>query len=123
MKDRIRRRAENISSYEIESAALAHPAVAEAAAVGVSSEFEGDDDIKLCVVVRAQEAFAPAELLSHLAKHLPHYMLPRYIEALNALPRTPTNKVRKAELRASGVGANVWDRKAAGIEVRNLYAK
>ena len=123
MKDRIRRRAENISSYEIESAAVAHPTVAEAAAVGVSSEFEGDDDIKLCVVVRAQEAFAPAELLSHLAKHLPHYMLPRYIEALNALPRTPTNKVRKAELRASGVGANVWDRKAAGIEVRNLYAK
>lgn len=121
LKDRIRRRAENIPSYEIESAALAHPAVAEAAAVGVPSEFEGDDDIKLCVVTRPQETFDPGQLLAHLARHLPHYMLPRYVECLSLLPRTPTNKVRKGELRARGTGADVWDRKTAGIDVRNLY--
>lgn len=123
MKDRIRRRAENISSYEIESAALAHEAVAEAAAVGVPSEFEGDDDIKLCIVTRPQVSFDPRELLRHLARHLPHYMLPKYVECLPALPRTPTNKVRKAELRASGTGQGVWDRKAAGVEVKDLYAR
>jgi carnitine-CoA ligase len=122
LKDRIRRRAENISSYEIESAALTHPSVAEAAAVGVPSEFQGDDDIKLCVVTKAEATLDEPDLLAHLARHLPHYMLPRYVERLPALPRTPTNKVRKAELRASGV-ERVWDRKAAGIEVRNLYAK
>jgi len=123
MKDRIRRRAENISSYEIESAALTHEAVAEAAAVGVPSEFQDDDDIKLCVVTRPGMQLQPAQLLRVLAGHLPHYMLPRYIEELPALPRTPTNKVRKAELRARGVDGEVWDRKAAGIEVRELYAK
>lgn len=122
MKDRIRRRAENISSYEIESAALAHPAIAEAAAVGVPSEFQGDDDIKLCVVTRPGMSVDAGELLTHMAGLLPHFMLPRYVECLPALPRTPTNKVRKAELRASGVGEGVWDRRAAGIEVRNLYA-
>lgn len=123
MKDRIRRRAENISSYEIESAALAHPAIAEAAAVGVLSEFQDDDDIKLCVVTRQGMAFESGELLAHLAGHLPHFMLPRYIECLSELPRTSTNKVMKSELRASGVGEGVWDRKAAGIQIRNLYGQ
>jgi crotonobetaine/carnitine-CoA ligase len=51
-------------------------------------------------------------------------MLPRYIETLPALPRTPTNKVRKAELRQRGVdGATVWDRKAASIRIKDLYAQ
>jgi crotonobetaine/carnitine-CoA ligase len=123
-KDRIRRRAENISSYEIESQSLTHPAVAEAAAVGVPSGFEGDDDIKLCVVTQAQASFDPTEFLAHLALQLPHHMLPRYIETLPALPRTPTNKVRKAELRQRGVdGATVWDRKAASIRIKDLYAQ
>jgi crotonobetaine/carnitine-CoA ligase len=91
MKDRIRRRAENISSYEIESAAVADPTIAEAAAVGVPSEFQGDDDIKLCVVTRPGMALDCVRLLTHLAAHLPHFMLPRYIEHVDALPRSPTN--------------------------------
>lgn len=123
-KDRIRRRAENISSYEIESQSLTHLAVAEAAAVGVPSGFEGDDDIKLCVVIHPQASFDPAEFLEHLASQLPHHMLPRYIETLSALPRTPTNKVRKAELRQRSVdAATVWDRKAANIRIKDLYAQ
>ncbi|MDM0014924.1 AMP-binding protein [Variovorax sp. J22P168] len=121
LKDRIRRRAENISSYEIESAALSYPPVAEAAAVGVPSQFHDDDDIKLTIVVQPKMALREQDLLAHLAGCLPHYMLPRYIERLEALPRTPTNKVRKAELRARGVDAAVWDRKAIGIEVKSLY--
>ena len=122
IKDRIRRRAENISSYDIESAAASHPAVAEAAAVGVPSEYENDDDIKLCVVVRQGDVLDPLDLLKHLASSLPHNMVPRYIEILDALPRTPTNKVRKSELRARGLGQPVWDRKAHGISVRDLVA-
>jgi len=123
MKDRIRRRAENISSYDIESASAAHPQVLEAAAVGVPSEFEGDDDIKLCAVLRPGEQLPPQELLAYLAQQLPHHMVPRYIEFLDALPRTPTNKVKKNELRSRGVGPPAWDRRAAGISLKNLAGR
>jgi len=119
--DRIRRRAENISSYEIEHAATTYPGVGECAAVGVASEFASDDDVKLVIVQRPNTiVIEPAALLAHLAQRLPHYMVPRYIEIVDALPRTPTNKVRKALLRESGIGQATWDRKAAGIALREL---
>jgi crotonobetaine/carnitine-CoA ligase len=116
--DRIRRRAENISSYEIESAAALHPAVRECAAIGVASGFESDDDIKLFVVLQPGLAWAPEELLEHLVRLLPHYMVPRYLQAIVALPRTPTNKVKKAELREAP--GEAWDRKAAGVALRDV---
>lgn len=118
--DRIRRRAENISSFDIEVAARAHPAVLECAAVGVASAYASDDDIKLCVVPRHGAVLEPAALLAFLARQLPHHMVPRYVETLAALPRTPTQKVRKAELRRSAVSAETWDRKAAGVSLRAL---
>ncbi|MGY4471931.1 crotonobetaine/carnitine-CoA ligase [Bradyrhizobium sp. LB9.1b] len=118
--DRIRRRAENVSSYEIEHASTSYPGLKESAAVGVASEFASDDDIKLVVVAESDAVILPAQLLAHLAQRLPHYMVPRYIEVLDALPRTPTNKVRKAALRETGVGPATWDRKAAGIVLKDL---
>jgi acyl-CoA synthetase (AMP-forming)/AMP-acid ligase II len=104
------------------AAAATHPAVAESAAVGVPSEFESDDDIKLCLVAKPAMQFGPEEIIRHLAGVLPHYMVPRYVETLPALPRTPTNKVRKAELRADGVSRHTWDRKAAGIVLKDVVA-
>lgn len=119
--DRIRRRAENISSYEIECAAAFFSGVGECAAVGVPSEFASDDDVKLVVAsCTPGVVIEPAALLAHLASRLPHYMVPRYIEIVDALPRTPTNKVRKAILREIGVGPATWDRKAAGISLKDL---
>jgi crotonobetaine/carnitine-CoA ligase len=50
-------------------------------------------------------------------------MVPRYVDVLPALPRTPTTKIQKGVLRSSGVGAETWDRKAAGIELRSLLNK
>lgn len=120
--DRIRRRAENISSYDIEAAAGAHPAVAEAAAVGVASEFEADDEIKICLVLKPDVKVAEEDMLRHLAATLPHYMVPRYIEFMPALPRTPTNKVKKAELRQRGATSQTWDRKQAGIVLKDVIA-
>lgn len=120
--DRIRRRAENISSYDIEAAAAAHPAVAEAAAVGIASEFEADDEIKICLVTKPGAALAPEDMLRYLAGALPHYMVPRYIEFMPALPRTPTNKVKKAELRMRGASSQTWDRKQAGIALKDVVA-
>lgn len=116
--DRIRHRAENVSAYDIESAAARHPQVLDCAAVGVPSAFGSDDDIKLCVVPAPGPALDEADLTRHLARTLPHYMVPRYVEILAELPRTATNKVRRQALRAAGTGPGVWDRVAAGVSVR-----
>ena len=121
MKDRIRRRAENISSYEIEVAAGYFPGVKECSVVGVPSAYDADDDIKLFVV--ADEPLDFVALTEHLVRHLPHYMVPRYIEAISALPRTPTNKVRKQVLRDLGTTDSTWDRHAAGVSVRAITEK
>lgn len=118
--DRIRRRAESISSYDIEIAALKHPAIAETAAVGAPSGFAGDDDIKLCVVLKQGAVLAPLELLQHLASLLPHFMVPRYLEFLAELPRSTTNKVKRAALKAAPYGSDVWDRKQHGVSLRVL---
>lgn len=118
--DRIRRRAENISSYEIEVAALKYPAVSEVAAVGTESEFSGDDDIRLCVVCKSGVQPDAIDLLRHLASLLPHFMVPRYIEFMDELPRSTTMKVQRAALRKRSHGASIWDRKAHGVTLREL---
>jgi crotonobetaine/carnitine-CoA ligase len=118
--ERIRRRAENISPYDIEVAALKHPAVAEAAAVGVPSGLSGDDDVKLCVVLRDGVALEAVDLVRHLAAELPHFMVPRYLEFVEALPRSATHKVQRAALKRPPFGADVWDRKQHGVALRDL---
>lgn len=118
--DRIRRRAENISTYDIESAIYEIEAVAECAAVAVASDFDGDDDIKVCIVAAPGAQVDPVDVIRHCADSLPHHMVPRYIELLEQLPRTITKKVIKAALRESGT-AGAWDRRTAGIELRSLY--
>ena len=118
--DRIRRRAENISSFDIEVAANRYEGVVESAAVGVPSEYLCDDDIKLCVVMRPQTELDPVALTAHLLNELAHHMVPRYIEVLPELPRTPTGKPQKATLRKAGVTASTWDRKAAGLDLKSL---
>lgn len=121
MKDRIRRRAENIASYDIEVAACSFEGVLEAAAVGVPSGYQADDDIKLCVV--ADGPLDHLQLLKHLASELPHFMVPRYIDVLDQLPRTPTNKVRKQLLREENITPTTWDRHGAGVSLRDLVSE
>lgn len=119
-KERIRRRAENVSSYEIEAAARPHPSVADVAAVGVPSEFDGDDDILLCVIPAAGAQVDEVALAEHLAARVPHFMVPRYIRVMDEFPRTPTGKIQKAQLRTVGIDDATWDRKTAGISLRDL---
>lgn len=108
-KDMIRRRGENISSMELEAALLTHPAVAEAAVIGVPSDF-GDEDVLAAIVVREAMAFDPAALVSHLASLVPRFALPRYVRTVQALPKTPaTQRVQKAQLRDQGVATGTWD--------------
>lgn len=120
LKDRIRRRAENISSYDIELAASGFPHVKECAAVGVPSPYSMDDDIKLFVVPEAGHKLDPLLLLRHIGGLVPHYMVPRFIELADQLPRTPTQKIRRAVLRQQQHSDRTWDRKSLGQSLRQL---
>jgi crotonobetaine/carnitine-CoA ligase len=114
VKDAIRRRGENVSSFEVEMEVNAHPGVAESAAVGVPAS-DSEEEIKV-FVVPANGALDPEELIRFLIPRMTRYMIPRYVEVVDALPKTPTMRVKKVELRARTAGV-VWDRVQAGVEI------
>jgi crotonobetaine/carnitine-CoA ligase len=117
MKDALRRRGENVSSFEVERVINEFPAVFESAVVGVPSDLT-EDEIKAVVVLRPGQDPDPEALTSFLIDRLPYFMVPRYLEFAAELPKTPTQKVHKHLLRDSGAGPGVWDREAAGIVLR-----
>ena len=117
IKDSLRRRGENVSSFEVEKVINEHPSVFESAVVGVPSDLT-EDEIKAVVVLRPGAVVDPVELTAFLVERLPYFMVPRYVEFAAELPKTPTQKVHKHLLRDSGVGPEVWDREAAGIVLR-----
>lgn len=112
-KERIRRRGENISAWEIERIVSQHPAVELCAAMGYPAPV-GDDDIRLALTLKPGARLTPTELSHWLAAHMPFHMSPRYIEIVDALPLTPTKKVRKAELMEQGLSPGAWDRDESG---------
>ncbi|MEO6956682.1 MAG: AMP-binding protein [Antricoccus sp.] len=117
IKDALRRRGENISSFEVETVINAHPSVYECAVVAVPSDLT-EDEIKAVIVPRPNTQIDHVALISFLVDRLPYFMVPRYIEVVSELPKTPTQKISKHILRASALTGDVWDRDAAGIEVR-----
>lgn len=117
MKDSIRRRGENISSFEVEAEIAMHPQVREVAVVPVPSALTEDD--VLCVVAPVPgQSIDPVELLEFLRPRLPHFMVPRYVRIVDELPKTATQKVQKHVLRKEGVTTDTWDREVAGVVVR-----
>ncbi|TCP56898.1 crotonobetaine/carnitine-CoA ligase [Tamaricihabitans halophyticus] len=117
MKDALRRRGENISSFEVERVINEFPSVYESAVVAVPAELS-EDEIKAVVVPRQGAEIEFVELTEFLLDRLPYFMVPRYFEQLTELPKTPTHKVHKHVLRDSGVHSGVWDREGAGIVLR-----
>ena len=114
LRDTIRRRGENISSFEVETFVAEHPDVLECAAIGVPAVL-GEDDLMVAVIVRDADHFDPAALVAFLEPRMPRFMLPRYVEVVADLPRTEASmRVRKHELRNRGVTDATWDREAAG---------
>lgn len=117
MKDAIRRRGENVSSFEVEAEIAAHPAVNEVAVLGVPSEMS-EEEI-LCVIACVDGmTIDPVELIEFLRPRMAHFMVPRYVRIVSALPRTPTAKITKHILREDGITVDTWDREAAGILIR-----
>ena len=113
-KDVIRRRGENISAFEIEEMVEAHPAVLQAAAFGVPSELT-EEEVKVCVVLRPGASLSPRELATWCEARMARHMVPRYVEFLDRMPLTPTEKVEKYRLREAGVTAATWDRLAPQV--------
>jgi crotonobetaine/carnitine-CoA ligase len=117
MKDAIRRRGENISSFEVEADVGAHPAVREVAAIAVPNEMSEDEVMVVVAPVEGQR-IDPVELIEFLRPRMAHFMVPRYVRIVDELPKTPTAKVQKALLREQAVTADTWDREAAGIRLK-----
>ena len=117
MKDAIRRRGENISSYEVEQVLVSHPQVENAAVFPVRSEL-AEDEVMAAVVLRPGEKLAYEALLDYCQPRMPYFAVPRYLEYVDALPVTENGKVTKYKLRERGITAATWDREKAGYKLR-----
>jgi crotonobetaine/carnitine-CoA ligase len=113
MKDTIRRRGENISSFEVEGAVSAHEAVAECAAYAVPDGYGGDDVMVAIVTADPSRPPQPADLFEFLEATMPAHMIPRYVDVVSEIPRNATTlRVQKYVLRDRGITATTWDRTA-----------
>ncbi len=115
-KDVIRRRGENISSYEIERIVNQHPSVKECAAYAVPSEV-GEDEIMVAVVLEEGAEFQPESIIRYCIDNMAYFQVPRYLRVVDEFEKTETHRIKKTKLREEGVTDDTWDRERAGIEV------
>jgi crotonobetaine/carnitine-CoA ligase len=107
-KDSIRRRGENVSAWEVEQALTLHPEVLEAAAFGVPSPV-GEEDVAVLCVIKNEGGVAHAALHAFVSRDLPSFAVPRYIEFVESLPKTPSERIAKAAVRERGLTDAAWD--------------
>ena len=115
-KDSIRRRGENISSFEVEKVINTHPQILECAVFAVPSEL-GEDEVKANIVLKENQTLPPERLIEFCNERMAHFATPRYVEYVTELPKTPTNRVEKYRLRELGITENTWDREKVGIKI------
>jgi crotonobetaine/carnitine-CoA ligase len=112
LKDAIRRRGENISSFEVEQVLISHPEIAAAAVFPVGSEL-AEDEVMAAILRKPESRLSELELIEFCEPRLPRFALPRFLEFVAELPRTENGKVQKFKLRERGIGAGTWDREKA----------
>jgi crotonobetaine/carnitine-CoA ligase len=108
-KDALRRRGENISSYEIETSLLSHPAVVECAVIAVPAATEAGEDEVMAYLI-THEPTTAADIWEHCDERIPGFAVPRFLRFVEELPKTPSQRVQKAKLRAQGVTPDTHDR-------------
>jgi len=116
-KQAIRRRGENISSFEVESVISSHDAVLESCVVGVPSEV-GEEEVKAVVVLKKGHQVTEEELIRWCEPRMAYFAIPRYIAIRSSLPKTPSERVEKFKLKQEGITADCWDREKAGIKLQ-----
>lgn len=117
MKDSIRRRGENISSYEVEQVVGSYPAIAGVAAYAVPSEL-AEDEVMCALVLKDSVKLDPLELIRWVEGRLPYFAVPRFLRVITDLPKTENGKVQKYKLREQGRTADTWDLAATGHVVK-----
>jgi crotonobetaine/carnitine-CoA ligase len=124
IKDVIRYRGNSVSSVEVENVLLDFPAVEEAAVIPAPSELGVyEQEIQAVLVLAEGHQLDAGAVIRHCSEKLPYYAVPRYLDVVDALPKTSTGKVRKTELRERGLSSSTWDRVAAGIPVHSHEAR
>jgi carnitine-CoA ligase len=109
LTDSIRRRGENVSSFELEAVVSGHPAVLECAAYGVPSEL-GEDEVMIAVV--PEGPLDLEALITHLESRVARFAVPRYIRLMPELPKNSSQRIQKFKLREAGITEDTWDRLA-----------
>jgi len=118
IKDCIRRRGENISSFEVEQVLNNHPAIAESAVVGIRVDGAGgEEEVKALLILAPGQEIENAALLDYCAEHMPRFAVPRYLEWINDLSKTATGKIQKQSLRDDGLTDGTWDRETIGYKI------
>ncbi|MGE4238834.1 AMP-binding protein [Ramlibacter sp.] len=117
LKEAIRRRAENISAWEVASVIDMHPKVQESAVFGVPSEL-GEEEVMAAIVPVPGETLRPEEVMDFCQGRLAYYAMPRFVDVVDELPKTSTQKVQHLALKARGPGPSTWDREKAGYVVK-----
>ena len=108
-----------MSSYEVEAVLLEHPAVEEAAAVAVKADEGGEDEVLACIILKhGVQSPEPEALLDFCMPRMPYFAVPRYVEYVDAIPKTPSQKIQKNKLRERGLSPATWDRESVGYRVR-----
>ncbi|MCZ6874943.1 MAG: AMP-binding protein [bacterium] len=115
--DFMRRRGENISSFEVEKIINRHPSVLESAAYAVPSEL-GEDDVMVALVLQPDAQLDPEDIMQHCETQMAYFMIPRYLRIVNEFPKTGTERTMKYQLKSDGVTPDTWDREAAGYELK-----
>jgi crotonobetaine/carnitine-CoA ligase len=116
-KDSLRRRGENISSFEVEKVVNSHPAVMESALIGAKSEF-GDDEVMLCLALKPGHRLSSEELIAFCEDRMAYFMVPRYVRFMEELPKNVVLRVEKYKLREEGLTPDTWDRETTGYKLK-----
>jgi crotonobetaine/carnitine-CoA ligase len=115
--DFMRRRGENISSFEVEKVINGHPHVLESAAYAIPSEL-GEDEVMVAIVLQPGAKLEPLELMQYCEEHMAYFMIPRYVRVVDELPKTGTERTMKYQLKSQGVTRDTWDCEAAGYTLK-----
>ena len=102
---------------EVENEINAHPDVLECAVIPIESAHT-EQEVMAVVVAKPGHAVDPEDLIRFLTPRMAYFMVPRYVDVIAELPKTPTGKIQKFPLRETGVTSTTWDREVAGVRLR-----